>query len=111
MFFIGQKVQCIDPTWGTATGHPLQISHCPNLPVKDGIYHIRTCEPPLGPNMALNIMAGCWVRLLEVVNPIVAPHEYEPIFMGSKYRPVYDNEYKNEHVTKIIQKLTGKVDA
>lgn len=106
MFFIGQKVECIDPTWGTTS--LLQLKCCPNLPIKGRIYHIRTCEPANSSNSEINREAKCWVRLVEIVNPIICGKE-EPIFMGSKYRPVYDLDNDISIFHEILLKASVKV--
>lgn len=99
MFFIGQEVECIDPTWGCSTGSRHQMRFCPNLPVMNGIYHIRTC----GPSVVIQGRLHCMVLLVEVVNPIVSPpQQCEPWFSAFKYRPVW-RVTKNAHVEDMIK--------
>lgn len=88
MFRTGQKVVCIDPTWGAPTGSELQKARCPNLPTKGAVYRIRSTH-------FLQVYQGkpsqWFVRLYEVVNPTLPDghgKDAEAIFDAKKYRPL-----------------------
>ena len=78
---VGDRVVCIDPTWG-AEGD-IQRHFCPNLPEQNRVYTLRSVDCRMvvrgKPNEVL-------VRLVEVVNP----HNYqgEPVFFARKFRKV-----------------------
>lgn len=69
-FKIGQKVVCIDPTWGSATGSMHQLKYCPHLPELHGIYTVR----------GVHFGSVPFIWLEEIHNP------GEPFFEASKFR-------------------------
>lgn len=105
-FHVGQKVICIDPTWGSSG--QIQATYCPNLPVKWGIYHIRDVLPIPG-----NAYAGWWVRLVEVVNPLNRNGRgelVEAVFEAKKYRPVHDRHTDISVFTALLIPARTKED-
>ncbi|RVC47637.1 hypothetical protein EN781_00440 [Mesorhizobium sp. M4A.F.Ca.ET.090.04.2.1] len=79
---VGMKVVCVDPTWGTATGHPLQRQYCPNLPEKNAVYTIRTIESDV---VVRGHEPEILIRLVEIANPTINGGEAR--FFASKFRP------------------------
>lgn len=103
---IGQKVICIDPTWGDGRGSQ---PRCPNVPVLNGVYTVRsiswfTAVRTEGPT--------CWIRLFEVVNPpnpsLKGP--VEPYFEVEKYRPVVDRPTSIEIFTALLLPATRRLE-
>ena len=77
-FYIGQKVVCIDPTWGSATGSKHQLRYCPNLPELNAVYTIR----------GLHQGSVLFIWLNEIHNQITTGTE--PFFEAHKFRPVVE---------------------
>ena len=73
-FYVGQKVVCVNPTWGCDTGTPHQIKYCPNLPQLNAVYTIRGLH-----NKGLGFL---WLN--EIYNAITSDNE--PFFEQSKFR-------------------------
>lgn len=94
MFHVGQKVVCIDPTWGTSGF--LQRTNCPNLPTLNEVYTVRDiiCHNE-----------NVFVRLVGILNPPVRCHSgiTEAVFEAHKYRPVV--ERKTDVGMAILKKL------
>jgi len=92
MFEIGQKIICLDPTWGCPTGHPLQKSNCPYLPTRGALYCVRSLQ------------GEKHLRLDRVVNPIVIWQGVltEPVFENCKYSPVVSRQTSIEIFTRML---------
>jgi len=84
MFSVGEKVQCIDGSWGSATGSIFQKVHCPNLPKVGNIYTIRSTEFITA---EINVGPVWFVRLREIVNPH-GERGNEPIFFARQFVPL-----------------------
>ncbi len=98
MFRVGQRVVCIDPTWGSSGS--LQSAWCPNLPIKDRIYTIRDV-------VTFNGYPNGFLRLYEVVNPVKGRDE--PYFEVTKYRPIVERKTDISVFRKLLQPKTEEV--
>jgi len=87
MFYIGQRVVCIDDKFLGENGvfDPTFAERCPNLPVKGGIYTVRGFVVPY-----VGYPGQPGMLLEEIVNrpSLYVEGTFEPSFFPSHFRPL-----------------------
>lgn len=91
-FHLGQKIVCVNDAWV----HP-RVHELPHLPRKGAIYHVRSVEPSRCPGLDCQFL-----RLAELINPVMTGRDREPSFAGDHFRPVIERKTDISIFTKLL---------
>jgi hypothetical protein len=102
---VGQKVVCIVP--GDSWGH---VPRCITLPAFERIYTVRTVQTGRDNIARAPAQDELFIRLFEILNPVCSCHNAaeESAYISTAFRPVISDEFKNRHVTKLIDRLSTR---
>lgn len=92
MFYVGQKVVCIDDNWA---GYPIWVAHVPNRPIRREIYTVRSIYSYGGSSGLL---------LEELKNPITEWRHVtcEGGFLVRRFRPAVERKTSIEIFTRML---------
>jgi hypothetical protein len=107
MFYIGQRVVCIDDKFLGENGvfDPTFAERCPNLPVKGGIYTVRGFVVPY-----VGYPGQPGMLLEEIVNrpSLYVEGTFEPSFFPSHFRPLAERPTDISIFTRILGNVRSR---